>query len=188
MNVFDFDNTLYHGESVVDFALFMLRHNKQIYTWLPTIFWYLMMYKLCLVTKEQMERKLNEFLKVLISDDYDLHTMVKAFWKENAHKLDPAMLRRIRPEDVILTASPDFMMNVIGKRLGTTHILCSVVDIPTKTILYLNFGTNKVKRFRKLYRNTQVRRFYTDSYNDQAMIDLAQTAYLVENGKVKRIK
>ena len=188
MNVYDFDNTLYKGESTVDFAFFMMQHNPKIYTWIPTIFWNLLMYKLCLTEKEQMQRILNEFLKVLIQDDYDITEMAQAFWRKNENRLNMALIRRIRPEDVILTASPDFMMNVIGKRLGTGHILCSKVDIPTKTILYLNYGTNKVRYFRRLYHDTPVSRFFTDSYNDQAMMDLAQRVYLVSNGRVKRIK
>ena len=188
MNVYDFDNTLYKGESTVDFAFFMMRHNPKIYTWIPTIFWYLLMYKLCLVTKERMERVLNDFLKVLIQDSYDLSAMVRAFWRENSHRLNLPLIRKIRPGDVILTASPDFMMNAIGKRLGTAHILCSKVDIPTKTILYLNFGTNKVKHFRQIYPHAAAERFFTDSYNDQAMMDLARRVYLVEGSSIRRIK
>ena len=37
MIVFDFDNTLYRGESSVDFALFMIRYNPRIILWLPKI-------------------------------------------------------------------------------------------------------------------------------------------------------
>ena len=188
MNVYDFDNTLYKGESTVDFAFFMMRRNPRIYTWIPTIFWNLLMYKLCLTEKNEMQRILNDFLKVLIQDDYDLTEMVQAFWKKNESRLNMALIRRIRPEYVILTASPDFMMDVIGKRLGTEHILCSKVDIPTKTIRYLNYGTNKVRYFRKVCGSTPVRRFYTDSFNDQAMMDLAERVYLVENGRAERIR
>ncbi|MBR3630414.1 MAG: haloacid dehalogenase-like hydrolase [Oscillospiraceae bacterium] len=188
MNVYDFDNTLYKGESTVDFAFFMMRRNPEIYAWIPTIFWYLLMYRLCLVTKERMERVLNDFLKVLIRDSYDLTAMVRAFWRENSHRLNRRLIRKIRPCDVILTASPDFMMNVIGKHLGTEHILCSEVDIPTKTIRYLNFGTNKVKRFRAQYPATEIERFFTDSYNDRAMMTLARRVYLVSGGRIRRIK
>ena len=30
--------------------------------------------------------------------------------------------------------------------------------------------------------------FYTDSYNDQAMMDISKKVYLIKNGKGKRIK
>ena len=49
MKVFDFDNTLYHGESSVDLALYMIRTNKKIIKYLPSIFINLIKYKLCMV-------------------------------------------------------------------------------------------------------------------------------------------
>ena len=60
MQVFDFDNTLYHGESAVDFALFMIQHNRRILLWVPRIFWNLMKYKLCLTEQKQMERDMHQ--------------------------------------------------------------------------------------------------------------------------------
>ena len=55
MKAFDFDNTLYFGESSVDFALFMMKKNKKIILWLPRIFWGLLKYKLCLISREKIE-------------------------------------------------------------------------------------------------------------------------------------
>ena len=46
MKVFDFDNTLYHGESAVDLAIFMIKNNKKIILYLPKIFINLIKYKL----------------------------------------------------------------------------------------------------------------------------------------------
>jgi phosphoserine phosphatase len=47
VKVFDFDNTLYHGESSVDLALYMIKNNKRIILYLPKLFYNLFKYKLC---------------------------------------------------------------------------------------------------------------------------------------------
>ena len=62
MKVFDFDNTLYHGESAVDLALYMIKNNKKIILYLPKIFINLIKYKLCLVDKKKIVAAINDFL------------------------------------------------------------------------------------------------------------------------------
>ena len=49
MKVFDFDNTIYRGESSVDYSFYMIRHNKKILRYVPTILFSLVGYKLCLL-------------------------------------------------------------------------------------------------------------------------------------------
>ena len=96
MQVFDFDNTLYRGESAVDLALFMVRDNRRILLWLPRIFWNLLKYKLCLVHREQMEAAINRFLQSCVPDSDTLMRQVRRFWKTHRRKLDQGIIRRIR--------------------------------------------------------------------------------------------
>ena len=54
------------------------------------------------------------------------------------------------------------------------HLVSSTIDGNTLNVNYLNFNTNKPKRFRELYGdNVRVDEFYTDSRFDQPMIDMA---------------
>ena len=188
MNVFDFDNTLYHGESAVDFAFFMIHKNQKIILWIPTILWNLLKYKLCLVTREEMERIINKFLKVLIQDEENLRCQVRLFWENHDKKLDQEMLKLVSAEDVILTAGPDFLLNEISNQLGTSHIQSSKVDLRKKNIIYLNFRSNKVKRFYENYGNAVIEKFYTDSYNDKALMEISESVFLVKKGKTKIVK
>ena len=68
MNAFDFDNTLYRGESSVDLAIFMIRNNKKIILWLPKIFINLLRYKLCLISRERIEELINSFMQNVLHD------------------------------------------------------------------------------------------------------------------------
>ena len=188
MKVFDFDNTLYRGESAVDFALFLIRSNRKVILWLPKLFWNLLKYKLCLVRREQMEASINSFLRSCISDPEELLRLTGRFWKTRRHRLDAGIIGKIRPEDAIITASPDFLLRPIQQQLGTSHLICSEVDLVRQKVIYLNFGDRKVRRYREKYGDAEVDAFYTDSYNDRAMMEIAKKVYLVKKGTVRRIK
>ncbi|MBR5364202.1 MAG: haloacid dehalogenase-like hydrolase [Oscillospiraceae bacterium] len=186
--IFDFDNTLYRGESAVDFALFMIRSNRKIIFWLPKIFWNLLKYKLCLVKKDNMEAQIDRFLQSCLPEPENLRRLVRQFWKLHIRKLDSGMISRINPEDVIITAGPAFLLLPIRKQLGTANLLCSEVDLSRKRVLYLNFSDHKVQRYRERFGQTPVKAFYTDSYNDGAMMQIAEKVYLVQKGNVRRIR
>ena len=50
------------------------------------------------------------------------------------------------------------------------------------------YHENKVKVFRERYGDTRIEEFYTDSRNDQPLIDLAENAFLVKGDRIERIK
>lgn len=188
MNVFDFDNTVYRGESPLDFALFMIRCRKKIILFLPKILHFSVRYKLCLASRKQLEAFLHDFLSHFSITEQELHRLVRAFWQKNLRKLDSRMLRRIRQDDVIITAGPDFLIGGIAGLLNTTQILASETDIPNSRVIYFNFGENKARRYRALFGDRRIRAFYTDSYNDKALMEYAERVYLVRRGKIRRIR
>ena len=90
---------------------------------------------------------------------------------------------------MIITASFDLTVGEACRRLGVNHLIASTIDPETLEISYLNFSTNKVRRFREIYgEDAVIDEFYTDSRHDQPMIDIARKAYLVKGDKVIRIK
>ena len=66
MKVFDFDNTLYRGESSLDFSLFMIRANKRILLYLPVIASNTIRYKLCLVDRQELGDSINKYMKIIV--------------------------------------------------------------------------------------------------------------------------
>lgn len=188
VNVFDFDNTLYRGESSVDLALYMIKNNKKIILYLPKIFYNLVKYKLCMVEKSKMITAINDFLQNVLRSKEELLGAIDGFWANNRHKLNVNMLKRINSNDVIITAGPDFLLNGIRDMLNTDNILCSSVDTETMKVRYLNFGSSKAKYYKKKYGSKRIDCFYTDSYNDKALMELSERVYLVKNGRLKRVK
>lgn len=188
MNVFDFDNTIYRGESPVDFAFFLLRTHKRVYLYLPSIFYNSVKYKLCLVSREKLEETLNHYLKTFPLGKEELVHLIAQFWKEHAHKLDKNMLRRIQPEDIIISAGPGILIEGIRHLLKTENLIATEIDFDRKKVIYYNFRENKVKRFYELFGKKRIHRFYTDSYNDKALMDISDRVFLVKKGNIRRIK
>ena len=182
VKVFDFDNTIYKGESSVDFSFYMIRHNRKILRYVPTILFSLAGYKLCLLSRQQLESIINDFIAGVLEDTAFLSAFVKSFWEKHACKLNENILRLIAPEDVIISASPVFLIRGIGEKLNTEKIIGTDVDFERKKIIWFNFGDNKVKRYRELYGNCGIDAFYTDSYNDKDMMDISGEVYIMKRG------
>ena len=66
MKVFDFDNTLYRGESSIDLSFYMVRYNRRILLYVPTILISLIRYKMCLMEKSEIEKLINDFLPMFL--------------------------------------------------------------------------------------------------------------------------
>ncbi|WP_028519296.1 haloacid dehalogenase-like hydrolase [Ruminococcus flavefaciens] len=188
MKVFDFDNTLYHGESAVDLALYMIKNNKKVILHLPKIFINLIKYKLCLVNKRKMVDAINDFLQNVLSGKDELMDSIEGFWDKNRFKLDRKMLNRIQNDDIIITAGPDFLINGIRNLINTDHIISSRIDTNKMKVKYLNFGSNKVNGYMSLYGDKRIDCFYTDSYNDKALMDISDKVFIVKKGRLTRIK
>ena len=103
MKAFDFDNTLYRGESSLDFSLYMIRTHKKILLYLPVIMANAISYKLCLVDKDKLGAEISKYMKLIIRDKHEIRHLVKTFWQTHAGRLDANMLRRVGPNDLTST-------------------------------------------------------------------------------------
>ena len=163
----------------------MIKNNKKILLYLPSIFVNMIKYKLCLVKKEKLIKKINNFMSAIIFDRKELLELVERFWSKKIHKLDRKMLNRINRDDVIITAGPDFLIHGIKKLLNTNNIISSEIDEAKNKMKYFNFGDNKVKRYKELYGDKRISCLFTDSYNDRALMDISDKVFIVKKGRLK---
>ena len=188
MKGFDFDNTIYDGESVFDFAIFVVKREKKLLKYIPVFIWILIKYKMCWMKKEDLLASLEKYSKEFMSNKQSILQLVEEFWEENIDKLYPHMLKKIKEDDVIITTSPKFLMDAIKDVIPTNHVIASEVDLESGKIIHLNFQDNKVKAFQEKYPTTKLVEFYTDSYNDLPMMNLSKKVFLVKKGCCKQIK
>ena len=92
-----------------------------------------------------------------------------------------------RNDDVIISASPEFLLEPAMRRLGIRHMMASRVDKHTGKYTGLNcHGEEKVVRFRAKFPDAHVEKFYSDSLSDTPMALLADEAWLVKNPNMSR--
>lgn len=63
LNVYDFDKTIYDGDSSIDFYLFCLKRKKSIILLLPKQVFAMILYKLKIKDKEYFKSQFFSFVK-----------------------------------------------------------------------------------------------------------------------------
>lgn len=193
MRVFDFDGTIYDGESLFDLYLYSARHDPKVFRYIAPVLRYAIKYKLGRATLEQMEHGVSKVAEGYLTElnrskrVASIEQLVEDFWNRNYSRIKPWY--HPEPDDVILTASFDLTVGEACRRLGVRHLAASEVDLATMKVTYLNFNTNKTKRFRELYGpDAVIDEFYTDSIFDQPMIDMARHAFMVKGNTITQVK
>ena len=98
----------------------------------------------------------------------------KGFWEKHLHRVYPWFTQKKRPA-VIISASPDFLLEELQRRLGLPYLLCTRHDLKTGRILGQNCrGKEKVRRFHRAFPGVQVVDVYSDSLgHDKPIFGLA---------------
>ena len=175
MNVYDFDKTIYYDDSTVDFCKYCIRRRPSCLLTLPGSLAALLRYKAGRLNKTEMKQIFYRLLR---------HTggterMIADFWQQNEGKLKQWYLRRWRKDDVIISASPEFLLRPVCDRLGVT-LIASRVDPDTGEYSGLNCdGREKVRRFRELFPDAVIDEFYSDSHSDDPLARIAKRAFMV---------
>lgn len=180
MNVFDFDKTIYSTDSTVDFYLFCLKKYPIILKCLPKQILGILKYKLHCSTKENMKEAFFCFLSLL----KDVDCEIDAFVKSNAYKIQQWYIDIHKETDVVISASPEFLIERFSRETTGFKVIASKVDKKTGQFQSQNcYGEEKVKRFREEYPVEDIECFYSDSSSDLPMAKIAKQAYLVKRDK-----
>lgn len=186
MRVFDFDGTIYDGESSVDFFKYTLRRHPKNIRFLPRVLYMLSRYKRLKVSPDELLTALERYGAEFLSSIEDINAEITSFWDRNEHKIKQFYLNDRRPDDVILSASPDFLINEAARRLGISSVIASKFDLENAKVIDLCYHTNKCRRFRAAFPEAKIDEFYTDSENDSAVFELADKVFMVIGNKIHR--
>lgn len=177
MNVYDFDKTIYDGDSTLDFYKFCLKKQPQLIFILPIQLLAFIKYKLGFIEKLSFKEEFYSFLKYLKRrDEYLL-----SFWEENHTKIRSWYIDQSKETDLIISASPEFLLKPICGKLNVS-LIASIVDFNTGKCLEENcYGLEKVNRYRKVYSDTPIHNFYSDSLSDAPLAEISNKAFIVSN-------
>lgn len=176
MNVYDFDKTIYAGDSTLDFYKHCLKKYPILYIYLLVQISAMVMYKLGIIKKLKFKEIFYGFLKYVKNPENE----VILFWKNNKSNIKTWYIQQSKENDVIISASPYFLLKPICEELGILHLISSKVDIKSGKCLGENcYGMEKVERYKQEFYDLRIKEFYSDSYSDSPMAELAESSFIV---------
>ena len=181
MNVYDFDNTLIRGDSTALFFGFCMRRHPRMWLDLPGQLVNGLLFVLHLKPKQAFKQRMFGFLRHI----GDVDGAVAAFWAENFSRIKAWYPEQHRVSDVVISASPEFLIRPACARLGIQYVMGSPVDRHTGQYSGKNcHGAEKVNRFRALFPVGQIENFYSDSHSDDPMAAQARHAWMVKGERL----
>lgn len=190
IDVYDFDGTIYDGDSTVDFYLYCLRRHPRLARRWPAIA------GAGLRKLFEKDFDLTAFKSVFFAfaQDVDVDALAGAFWREERTRRRLGAWFRDTPRDlpfVIASASPEFELTPIARELGAAALIATKTDPRTGAIVGKNNKSHvKIARIQALYGpDVRVRAMYTDDLlADGPLVAWACEGYKITHGSMQRIK
>lgn len=181
MNVYDFDKTIYGGDSTIDFYVYCIKKHPKILLCLPSQMMAVCRYKMHKINKTIFKEHFFCFLKKLKDPQSD----VVNFWNKNENKIKNWYLKQKKSNDLIISASPQFLLEEICCRIGIVELIASQVDIHNGKFYGENcYGKEKCRRFHECKGNEKIDKFYSDSLSDMPLAEIAESAFLIKKNKI----
>ena len=181
MNIYDFDKTIYDGDSTIDFIKYCFRINKKTLFILPKFIFFLFLYLIKIIEKEKLK---SELFRVVVYFD-DIEKIVKNFWNYKEYKLKDFYMTKRKNTDIVISASPEFLLHPISEKYNF-KLIATNVDTKTGKIIGKNcHGIEKVKRLKNEGIN-KCNNFYSDSLSDRPLSEISKKAYIVKGNKIMK--
>ena len=179
--LYDFDGTIYDGDSSFDFIKYLFIKNPRLFKYLPKIISAFIKYRLKIINKTKMKEEFFSNLKEI--DDID--SEIELFWKKHEKNIKNFYKEKEHSKDIIISASPVFLLKPIATKYKVHDLIASEVDKKTGKFSKKNcLGKQKVKVFKNKYKDATIKEMYTDSKNDLPLIELAEKGYLVVRNEI----
>lgn len=183
MNCYDFDKTIFNGDSTALFILYLLKRHPALLRFVLGIGKNFIMYTLGKSTKTEFKQSMYTIFQYVP----DIDAEVDLFWNKYQNRFKTWYLEQRREDDVIISASPEFLVDQGCKRIGIQCVMASVVDKKTGAYTGVNCdGEEKVRRFYERFPNGKIRYFYSDSLIDEPLAGISENAYIVKGEKIKK--
>ena len=176
LNAYDFDGTIYRGDSTKDFYFFCLFHYPKIIRALPVQIKGAVLFSIRLSSLKDFKTSFYSFLKYI--DDFE--KAVSLFWDKYNKKIEKWYLKQKEKDDVIISASPEFLLSEMCQRLGVSNLIATKIDPLSGKHLSENCkGEEKVRRFKEQFPSKKINHFYYDSKSDLPMCRLADFSHII---------
>ncbi len=181
MNVYDFDKTISYHDSTAKFYFFCIRKNPLLLRYLPAQGFHFARFTLGFIKKTAFKERFYRFFRGI----KDIDAYVAEFWRGNMDDVKQLYKDIHREDDVVISASPEFLLRPACDALGIKHLIASRVDKKSGKYTGENcYGEEKVARFREEFGNAEIDEFYSDSYSDTPLAKISKKAFLVTDDEL----
>ena len=181
MNLYDFDDTIYDGDTCKDIVIYGLL-KQPLYT-LQSLF---NAYKLKSQYKKgqvEFERVKETMLSFIFNMD-NSQEFINSFVDSHMKKIKKYYKERQTENDVIVSASYEIWISVFAKRLGIKYVIATKTDEKGHIIGKNCKGEEKIRRINEVFKDGYFLCAYSDSSVDIPMLELANAAYVIEGNNV----
>ena len=184
MKGYDFDKTIYKGDSSTDFFVYMIFSRPYLLIFAPWFLMILALYGMKILSK----KKVKECLFFFVPWYSNIGKIVDKFWAKNANKIHDWYARQKQEDDVIISASLGFIIKPVMDVLNIKNWIATNYSVKTGKIYGDNcYGDSKRVEFERLYKKQKLEAFYSDSLSDLPMMLVSEKAFLVKGENVKEI-
>lgn len=185
VNIYDFDDTIYKGDGMIDFYLFCVMRMPTLIRYMPFQLWHILRFALKIEDRTTVKRNFFVYLKSVP----DVPRSVDLFWDRHYDKGIKQWYTNIdHSRDVIITASPYFLVYPAFKKLNAHTLIATDMNERTGEIKGKNcYGQEKLVRFKKEFPDATVEEAYGDRASDTYVMALAKKQYLVRGDVVELI-
>lgn len=176
--IYDFDKTIYSKETSMAFMFFFLKRHRSL---IPK---FILNLTIILFNIKDLKKVKNIFFSIF--KGMDIENDINLFWEKEMKNIYPYFFEEIKENRkdadllILLSASPDFLLEPIYKKLGFDIL------ISTKYSNFTLIGKNckkdeKLKRLNELG-NFDVLCFYSDSLSDLPLFNIAKKKISINKG------
>ena len=124
MNIYDFDKTIYDGDSTAAFIKYCIRRFPKTYITLIPTAWAFLLYIIGIYSKTQFKERMYRFLRYVP----DIDNVLEDFWDSHEGNILDYYKAQQKEDDIIISASPEFLLEPICRRTGIKNLIASRVD------------------------------------------------------------
>jgi hypothetical protein len=177
MNVYDFDGTIYVGDTELSFfelifekmGTFPWKFNYKLNEWLAAK---------RIIRKTKAREREYCFLKRI----KNLDELMEEYWKRNEKNVLDWYFKVRRPDDVIASGTPAFILEPYIKKLGLEGRLVATDMDPKTGKVKGRFCVmdEKLEAFKRQFPGEKIENFYSDSWNDRFLAEYAEHSFAID--------
>lgn len=180
MNVYDFDKTIFDGDSASMFFFYSIKKNPKLMASILKLPVSYLRYKMKTISRTQMKQSLYRYVTRIDNLEEEAHQ----FWQEHFHLIKDWYLNQQKEDDLIISASPAFLIQPICEQLGVNWIASKLDPQTGKFDGSHCYAEHKITYYLEKYEVEAMEAFYSDSLTDTPMAKLAKRAYFVKGNQI----